>query len=129
MVTCTATLFSVGGDLIGLGAGKSVTIELNGGDDLTGDASGVFVFSTRLTRGTAYAVTLPTQPTPGQTCTVTNGTGTINAANVSNYGLTLQLKRRARATDGHDGRRSPISFRFARLAPRFFHAIAPAYAT
>jgi hypothetical protein len=48
--------------------------------------SGSFTFPTLVTSGSVYAVTVGTQPT-GQTCTVSNGTGTANAS-VTNVTVT-----------------------------------------
>jgi len=58
----------------------------NGGDLTTVSANTTFTFATALAPFTQYAVTVGTQPT-GQTCTVTNGSGTssgtIDVTNVS----------------------------------------------
>ena len=78
----SAGAFSIGGAVSGLGAGKTVTLQNAGKDDLTVNANGNFVFVTRLDNGIAYAVTVKTQPS-GQRCTVTEGPGTATA-NVSN---------------------------------------------
>jgi hypothetical protein len=77
---------TVGGTLTGLTSGRSVTLKNNAGNDLTLSADGSFTFSNSILAGSAYAVTVGTQPT-GQTCTVTNGTGTASA-NVSNVTVT-----------------------------------------
>jgi 6-phosphogluconolactonase (cycloisomerase 2 family) len=48
-----------------------------------------FVFSTAVQTGKAYAVTVSAQPTsPAQTCTVTGGSGTVAAANITNVSIT-----------------------------------------
>ena len=73
--------FTVGGSISGLTG--SVTLRNNGGNDLIRSANGSFTFTTALTTGSAYAVTVSTQPT-GQTCTVSNGSGTIASTNVTN---------------------------------------------
>lgn len=73
--------FSVGGTVVGLGAGKTLTLQNSGADDLALNANGSFVFVTRLDSGVDYAVTVKTQPS-GQRCTVAQGTGTATA-NVS----------------------------------------------
>lgn len=75
-------VFTVGGAVAGLGAGKTVTLQNLGTDDLTVSTNGNFVFSTRMDRGVAYAVTIKAQPA-GQRCTVAQGTGTATA-DVSN---------------------------------------------
>lgn len=79
----SAGAFTVGGSVSGLGAGKTLTLQNAGADDLALTANGSFVFVTRLDSGVAYAVTVKTQPT-GQRCTVSQGTGsaTANVANV-----------------------------------------------
>lgn len=68
----------VSGRLTGLGTGLSVTLQNNATDSLTVARNGEFAFAKLLDPGDAYAVTVQTQPT-GQTCTVSSGSGTINA--------------------------------------------------
>jgi hypothetical protein len=82
-VTCSSNLYSIGGKVEGLGGNRSVTLQDNGGDDLTLTSSGQFVFSQRLAHSVAYNVTILTASV-GQICTVTNGMGTVAYANVSN---------------------------------------------
>jgi N-acetylneuraminic acid mutarotase len=78
-VTCGNT-FSVGGTVTGM-VGAGLVLQDNGGDNLTiasGGTTGAanFTFATNLSSGAAYAVTILTQPSgPGQTCSVTNGSG------------------------------------------------------
>jgi hypothetical protein len=82
-VACGAAAASgtVGGTISGL-TGTGLILQDNGGDNLTVTANGAFTFKTSVS-GT-YAVTVLTQPSnPAQTCTVTNGSGTL-AANVTN---------------------------------------------
>jgi N-acetylneuraminic acid mutarotase len=89
VVTCVnvAATYTIGGAVSGLGAGLSVTLLNNGSNSLVVNANEAFTFTTALASGAAYSVTVGTQPT-GQTCTVTNGTGTIAAANVTNVSVT-----------------------------------------
>lgn len=76
--------YTVGGTLIGLGAGATVQV-LNGTDTLTVSANGSFTLPTGLLTGGAYAVTVGTPTTtPAQTCNVQNGSGTVTTANVTN---------------------------------------------
>jgi hypothetical protein len=79
---------SVGGNVTGLVAGTSVTVLNNGSNPTTVAANGSFVFSGTLSSQDAYNVTVGTQP-PGQTCIVSNGSGTISfsGANVTNVAL------------------------------------------
>jgi hypothetical protein len=78
-VTC-GTVYFVGGNVNGL-AGLGMVLENNGGDDLKINGLGTvpFTFATPLSVGSSYTVTIKTAPTtPGQTCTINNGTGTVN---------------------------------------------------
>ena len=72
----TKLSYTIGGSVSGLNG--SVVLQNNGGDNLTVSSNGPFMFFTALDYGSNYAVTVLTQPT-GQTCTVSNGTGTANA--------------------------------------------------
>lgn len=86
-VTCAdipPPTYSIGGALTGLAG--TVVLQNNGGDDLTLTANGVFNFATSLRDTTAYTVTVRTQPA-GQSCTVTNGSGTLAGANVTNVAV------------------------------------------
>lgn len=82
----TEQTYKVGGALSGLTSG-TVVLKNNGGDDLSVTANGTFVFPKSLPNGAAYAVTVATQPA-NVSCTVTNGSGTIAGANVSNVVVT-----------------------------------------
>jgi hypothetical protein len=79
-VACVTNTYKVGGTVNGLSG--TLVLQNNGADDRTITANGDFTFATDLEHGTVYSVTVFSQPT-GQTCTVTNGSGTINAANVT----------------------------------------------
>jgi exo-beta-1,3-glucanase (GH17 family) len=76
-ITC-ATTPSIGGKVSGL-TGGSVVLQNNGGDNLTVSDNGAFTFSEDVAAGGAYAVTVLTQPTNGETCAVANGSGTATA--------------------------------------------------
>lgn len=77
------TTYSIGGTVTGLSG--TVVLQDNGGDNLSVTASGAFTFATKVNSGAAYAVTVMTQPS-GQTCTVTNGSGTASG-NVTNVAV------------------------------------------
>lgn len=68
----------VGGNVSGLGAGLSLTLNNNNVDPLTITRNGSFTFAKTLSAEGAYAVTVETQPA-GQLCEVANGTGSLNA--------------------------------------------------
>jgi hypothetical protein len=80
-IACTQ-IFTIGGTLTGL-TGTGLVLQDNGGDNLTVSANATsFTFATPVTGGSAYSVTLLTQPA-GETCTLSNGSGTATA-NVTN---------------------------------------------
>jgi HJR/Mrr/RecB family endonuclease len=84
-VDCTANTFTVGGSVSGL-TGAGLVLQNNGSDGLAISGNGVFTFSVALTEGAAYGVTVATQPS-GQGCSVTNGSGNIAGANVTNIAV------------------------------------------
>lgn len=81
-----ATTFTLGGTLTGLATSASVVLQFNGGSNTTVSANGSYSFASAIPSGTAYTVTVSTQPS-GQTCTVANGSGTVSA-NVTNVAVT-----------------------------------------
>lgn len=80
--------FTIGGTVSGL-AGSGLVLQNNAGDDLLVGADGDFTFSTPLSNGSDYAVTVLTQPSGlNQECTVTNDSGTLDGANIDNVTVT-----------------------------------------
>jgi uncharacterized delta-60 repeat protein len=77
------TLRTIGGSVDGL-VGTGLVLQQNGGDDLAIRRDGTFTFATALADGSAYAVTVLTQPgSPAQTCSVDNGSGTVGGSDVA----------------------------------------------
>ncbi len=75
--------YNISGTVTGL-SGSGLVLQNNGGDDLTLDENGDFTFVATLDNNSAYNVTITNQPiTPSQTCIVTNGNGTITAADIT----------------------------------------------
>jgi 6-phosphogluconolactonase (cycloisomerase 2 family) len=85
--TMATASFTVGGKVSGLLTGNSVVLLDNGGNATTVGGNVPFTFSSAVTNAAGYAVTVKTQPA-GQTCAVTNGSGTISGANVTNVAVT-----------------------------------------
>ena len=85
LAACGGGSASVGGTLSGLGSGLSVALQNDNTDTLSLTANGEFTFATDLASAATYNVTVLTQPV-GQTCNVSNGSGTIdiNGTAVSN---------------------------------------------
>ncbi len=78
--------YTIGGTVTGLqGTGLKLR---NGATDLSVAANGAFAFPGNLPTGTAYNVTIVTQPTsPAQVCSMTGGSGTVGTSNVTNIAI------------------------------------------
>ena len=87
-VVCSANSFTVGGTVSGLAG--TVVLQNNGADARTISSNGTFTFATAVAYGGSYAVTVQTQPT-GQTCTVSNSTGPMGAANITNVSIVCSV--------------------------------------
>jgi hypothetical protein len=79
-IACASGL-TVRGTVTGLATGASLTLTNNATALLAVPANGAYGFPGTVAVGSAYAVTVTTQPV-AQTCTLTNATGTV-AANVN----------------------------------------------
>jgi 6-phosphogluconolactonase (cycloisomerase 2 family) len=88
-VTCTTNAFNIGGTISGL-TGTGLVLRDNGGNDLAVAAGATsFTFTTPIQSGGVYDVSVFTQPSnPTQACVVTNGTGVVASANVTNVQVT-----------------------------------------
>jgi 6-phosphogluconolactonase (cycloisomerase 2 family) len=88
-IACANQAFTIGGTISGLTGATGLVLQDNGGDNLTVKANATsFTFKTPVSAGATYAVTVLTQPsTPTQTCTVTLGSGTVVASNVTNVAI------------------------------------------
>ena len=84
--------YSIGGTVSGLSG--TVVLRDNGGDDLSVSSNGAFTFAGQLGDGSAYKVTVASNPS-GQDCSVSGGTGTVASADVSSVAVTC----RTAATD------------------------------
>ncbi|MES0490186.1 MAG: Ig-like domain-containing protein [Leptospirales bacterium] len=74
-------------------SGTGLILQNNGGDNLAINANSTFVFATSVLDNTTYNVTLASNPTmPYQECSLTNASGTINAAGVSNVAVNCVTK-------------------------------------
>jgi hypothetical protein len=94
-VTCSTDTYTVGGSVSGL-TGSGFVLSLNSGaQTLAIGADGGFTFPTAIASGSAYTVSVQTQPSaPAQTCSVSNGTGTIANSNVTNVAVQCALQQR-----------------------------------
>lgn len=80
-ITVTENSYSVGGSITNLEG--TIYLQNNGANPQAYSTNGSFTLVTGLRTGAAYNVTVQTQPT-NQYCSVLNGSGTINNANVTN---------------------------------------------
>lgn len=91
--------FTLGGTVSGL-AGSGLLLRTSGFDQREIAANGPFAFVVPVADGTAYSVSVVTQPNnPLQTCTVTNGSGTITGANVTNILVNCVTQQAAAGLD------------------------------
>ena len=67
---------TIGGTVTGF-TGGTLALWNNGGDKLAIATNGPFTFPLQIANGSDYSVVVATQPA-GQTCTVTNGSGTAS---------------------------------------------------
>jgi uncharacterized repeat protein (TIGR03803 family) len=81
----TGSSYTIGGDLTGLASGQQITLH-NGVEALALTTNGVFTFAAKVVNGGNYNVTVAAQPV-GQTCVISNATGTGVNANVSNVSV------------------------------------------
>jgi 6-phosphogluconolactonase (cycloisomerase 2 family) len=81
-VTCSTLTFPVRVSVFGLLPNSTLTLQNNGGDDLTVTGSGVYTFKTQPLSQSAYAITVLAQPS-GQICSFRgDSSGTINGSEV-----------------------------------------------
>ncbi|HMC36202.1 MAG TPA: hypothetical protein VKH65_17420, partial [Myxococcales bacterium] len=83
-----SSTYTIGGAIAGL-TGSGLMLRLNASENLPVNPNATaFTFNTQLASGAAYVVSVFTQPTnPSQTCTVSNGSGTVGSANVTNISI------------------------------------------
>lgn len=73
---------SIGGQVTGLNSGN-VSLQLNGLETLTLSSNQSFKFTTQMNASDSYTVAISSNTT-GQTCSVSNGSGTIQSSSVKN---------------------------------------------
>jgi N-acetylneuraminic acid mutarotase len=75
----TSDRFSLGGTVTGLTPGSYVVLQNNGASALAVSGNGSFILNAPFAGGSSYALSVQTQPA-GETCTVSNGSGTLRSA-------------------------------------------------
>ncbi|MBM9589883.1 hypothetical protein JWG41_05465 [Leptospira sp. 201903075] len=87
IVNCDPLRYTIGGTITGLDGitGLVLTNSFDGSTLNVAVASGAFAFTQTYLDGTAYSVSVTTQPNhPVQNCVTTNGAGTIAGTNITN---------------------------------------------
>ena len=86
--TAPAAPLTVGGSVSGL-PGSGLVLQLNGANDLAVGANGRFNFPNALAKGSAYSVTVKASPSSPvkQTCTVSQGSGSIVGTAINNVAV------------------------------------------
>ena len=93
-ITCETIEYSIGGTVTGLASGNFVTLSINSGETLLADNNSSFVFPDSLLDGSAYAVTVLSQPTsPNQTCIVNQGDGVLMGADVTDITVNCTINQ------------------------------------
>jgi 6-phosphogluconolactonase (cycloisomerase 2 family) len=85
-VVCSVAAYKIGGIVSGLAAGTQLELENNSGDTLIVTANGPFTFALPVAQLGGYVVTVSTRP-HGEVCSVSNGSGTGVAANVTSVNV------------------------------------------
>lgn len=84
----SAPTYQVSASISGL-SGSGLQLQLNSGAPVTVGTGSSITFPNRLGNGASFQVKVASQPqSPAQTCLVSNGSGTIAAADVSNVSIT-----------------------------------------
>jgi hypothetical protein len=83
-VDCVSNQYNLNPTVTGLVG--TLTLQNNDGDDLLFLSDGSSTFTTQMAHGDEYDVTIASSP-EGQTCNISNGSGTINAADVNDIAI------------------------------------------
>ncbi|WP_164011601.1 hypothetical protein [Pyxidicoccus trucidator] len=86
-ITCSTAVFTVGGEITGMPANRTLRLRNNDGEELAFTGSGPFTFTLPVPDLGGYRVTVLSVPR-GFDCTVANGTGTLSGANVTSVAVT-----------------------------------------
>jgi hypothetical protein len=94
-ISCVTNTYSIGGTISGLSG--TVVLQNNSSDDLTITENGDFTFSTAVSDGGSYEVTILTHPS-GQVCTVSNSADIVSGTNVTSVTVFCILDQWAKST-------------------------------
>jgi 6-phosphogluconolactonase (cycloisomerase 2 family) len=112
VINCITSTFSVGGTIVGYtGSGLVLKDTTNSHQITVPQGSTTFAITPKINSGTAYTVSVLTQPTgPIENCVVTGGTGsgTVTTANVTSVTVNC-AGRYVYITNGYDGASGSIA--------------------
>ncbi len=81
-------IYPIGGTVSGLATGNEVFLQNNDGEIISINSNGAYQFPTDIDDNSAYEVVVINQPsTPNQTCTVSNGSGTVSGGAVTDINV------------------------------------------
>ena len=87
LVTCSDQTYTLGGTIAGLGSASGLVLTNEGTDRTTILANAMtFTMNTAVPYGAPYSVAVQSTP-PNVSCSISNGTGTMPAANVTNVAV------------------------------------------
>lgn len=87
----STTTYTVSGSVNGISV-SGLKLTNNAANEITVNAAGAFAFTTPLATGKTYNVQVSQQPSaPAQTCTLSNNTGTIASANITNVNVVCSV--------------------------------------
>ncbi|MDE1947207.1 MAG: hypothetical protein KGI35_01180 [Burkholderiales bacterium] len=91
--------FTIGGKVQGLPQGTTLKLQSLSGELLAVSSNSTFNFLIPVSTGSAYAVTVAGLP-PGETCGVSNGTGTVGQASIASVVISCGSTASVTATTG-----------------------------
>jgi hypothetical protein len=87
-VKCVTSSYALRGSASGL-TGTGLVLQTADGDSLALASNGPFNFTSRVLSSTSYSISISSQPTkPSQQCTLTHGSGTVAADDITNIAVT-----------------------------------------
>ena len=107
----TAPTYTIGGEVSGLEAGKSIVLLNNGSDAKTISSNGNFVFDTAIGSDLSYSYSVSVQTQPiGQMCSLENrfGSATANVTNIKVTCTTLAMSSPPPPAPSEPSEQSPV---------------------
>lgn len=89
-VACSSIGYTIGGTVLGLDAGETLTLQNNLEDDLSVTTNGSFTFATPLASGASYDVTVLNAPS-SKTCSVGNNEGYVRGYNITDVSVVCSV--------------------------------------